>query len=169
MLLKYAQIRDVKIPQRGHATDAGIDFFIPKFDDDFIKDFESNEINKEVVLSNGEIVMPPHTNCLVNSGIKIEIPFGYMGMFANKSGVAAKNGLVLGAHIIDTFYSGELLVDVHNISNKNVILKEGQKLVQLILVPILNCDLTEVDENDLYSWMKDNRFRESGGFGSTGE
>ena len=47
MLLKYSMTRKVKTPTRGHATDAGIDFMCPEFDDKFIKDLGDNSANKK--------------------------------------------------------------------------------------------------------------------------
>lgn len=65
------------------------------------------------------------------------------------------------------FYSGEVHIDVHNVGGKILELKEGQKVAQMVMVPILSCDLTEVSEEMLYDWMKEDQIRGEGGFGST--
>ena len=170
MLLKFVKTRDVESPNRGHATDAGIDFRMPKFDDKFVKDVENNAANSGVYFAfDSGVVIPPGRNMVVPSGIKVEIPFGYMGMFADKSGIASKSDLIVGAKIIDTFYSGEVHIDLHNIGTSEVKLEEGQKLAQMIMIPILSCDLTEVGEDQLYDWMKEDEKRLEGGFGSTGK
>ena len=168
MLLKFVKTREVESPNRGHATDAGIDFRMPTFDDKFRENIHNNDANSGSYFDGNKLIIPANCNSVIPSGIKVEIPFGYMGMFADKSGVASKTDLIVGAKIIDTFYSGEVHIDLHNIGMKDVILIEGQKLAQMILIPILNCDLTEVDEDQLYDWMIDDEKRLEGGFGSTG-
>ncbi len=169
MLLKYATIRNVKMPSRGHATDAGIDFMCPKMDEQFIKDFTSKEANAHVVFTDKGMAIPPGCNAVIPSGVKVEIPYGYMGLFLNKSGVASKSDMLIGAQVIDTFYSGEVHVDLHNVGNDPFSVVEGMKLAQMVMVPILSCDLTLCDEEDLYDWMKPDAIRGEGGFGSTGK
>lgn len=67
------------------------------------------------------------------------------------------------------FYNGEVHIDLHNIGKKNFVITQDMKLAQMVLTPVLSTDLTEVEENDLYEWMKQDSYRETGGFGSTGE
>ena len=129
-----------------------------------IKNIDIKVSNKEVI-----ICVPPGENVTIPSGIKVEIPYGYMGLFLNKSGVASKNDVIIGAQVIDTFYSGEVHVDLHNVGTRDFIITEGMKLAQMIMVPILSCDLTECEEEDLYAWMKPDSVRGDGGFGSTGK
>ena len=74
MYLKIAKIRDVKTPNRGFSTDAGLDLFIPN-------DFKTVELE-------------PNKNVLIPSGIKMEIPVGYSAIFFNKGGVAGKKELI---------------------------------------------------------------------------
>lgn len=148
MYLRYATVRDVKPPTRGHFTDAGIDFYIPN-------DF-------------GPIVLNPGNNVTIPSGIKVEIPIGYMGLFLNKSGVASKKSLVMGAQVIDPYYSGEVHLDLHNIGDEAVELRPGDKITQMVLVPIAHCQLTESDEDDLYHDFQTEEYRNAKGFGSTG-
>jgi dUTP pyrophosphatase len=175
MLLKFARIREVSAPTRGHPTDAGIDFYMPKITDELIPILNKGRTvvigthvnHTEDGKDKHYIVIKPGCNVPIPSGIKVEIPYGYMGLFLNKSGVASKKNLVIGAQVIDTFYSGEVHVDLHNIGTEEVRIYEEDKLAQMVLVPILGCDLLGVEENELYSWMKQNEFRDEGGFGST--
>ena len=60
-------------------------------------------------------------------------------------------------------------VDIHNVGTSPLIIEENMKLAQLVMVPILNCDLTDVSEDQLYDWMLDDKNRGEGGFGSTGK
>jgi dUTP pyrophosphatase len=147
MYLRYATTRDVKDPQRGHWPDAGIDFFIPN-------DFDA-------------MTLAPGENVLIPSGVKVEIPPGYMGLFLNKSGVASKKELLIGAQVIDPYYAGEVHIDLHNVGKNRVELRPGDKIVQMILVPISHCQLTLSDETDLYSDYVTDEFRGKNGFGST--
>lgn len=180
MLLKYAIVRDVRDPERGHPTDAGIDFFVPFFDKYFREYFLSLEANAgynekgeqvQFVRVGGEegIQIPPQTNALIPSGVKIEVPYGYMGLFLNKSGIASKKDLLIGGQVIDTFYNGEVHIDLHNVGLSTMILIPGQKVAQMVLVPVLACDLTNVGEEQLYDWMKQDEYRDEGGHGSTGD
>ena len=150
MLLKIAKCRDVKTPERAHSTDAGLDFFLPN---------DSKQIN-----------LNPGENACIPSGIKIEVPYGYMGLFLNKSGIASKKSITVGAQVIDFAYDAEVHVDLHNIGRDRVIFKPGDKLAQLVIVPVLCCQVTECDEDDLYREVKDEAgsLRGNGGFGSTG-
>jgi dUTP pyrophosphatase len=181
MFLKYCMTRDVHEPTRGHPTDAGIDFYMPTITLEYAKLISENKRlqNKDPstfsyctdTKGNGEsyLIIDPYTNILIPSGIKVEIPYGYMGLFLNKSGVASKKEMIIGAQVIDTFYSGEVHIDLHNVSDEVVYLYSGEKLAQMVLIPILSCDLTEVDEDTLYDWMKQDSLRGANGFGSTDE
>jgi dUTP pyrophosphatase len=178
MFLKYFPTREVDEPSRGHPTDAGIDFYMPKVDKKLCDDIEkwTNQNNKASSMyfideedpSRGYISVPPNSNLLIPSGIKVEIPFGYMGLFLNKSGVASKKELLIGAQVIDTFYCGEVHIDLHNLTDLSVDLHSGEKLAQMVLVPVLCCDISMVgDEDMLYDWMRQEGHRGANGFGST--
>lgn len=147
MYLRVVRIKDVKLPSRGHYPDAGIDFYIPK------------DYNETVM---------PHSNKLIPSGVKVEIPIGYMGLFLNKSGVASKKELLIGAQLIDCYYSGEVHIDIHNVGSNPIILEPDMKIAQMVLVPISHCQIMEIEnENDLYDDFIDSSYRGSKGFGST--
>ena len=143
--MNFSKVREVKSPNRGTENSAGIDFYIPVGFDQKIM---------------------PQDKAVVSSGIKVDIPDGTMLQVCNKSGVASKKGLIVGAHIIDSDYQGEILINVWNISDKMVTLDSGTKLVQLVLVPILIPKMNQVLEDDLF---KDHTERGDGGFGSTGK
>jgi dUTP pyrophosphatase len=171
MLMKVSLTRNVKTPSRAHSTDAGIDFYVPQISVDFKADLLKNPANANVKSSvkdgNEVLIIPPGENACIPSGVKVEIPYGFMGMFANKSGFCSKKDGIVGGGIIDTFYSGEVHLDIHNIGNNDLEIMEGDKVAQLIMVPILNCDVTEVEEDMLYDWMKQDEVRGTKGFGSS--
>lgn len=159
--MKIARVRNVKLPERGTGKSAGIDFFVPE-------DF-------------GAYILAPQTDVLIPSGIKADIPEGFMLMAADKSGVVTsyqasyiagrkpKSGafssvIILGAKIVDEDYQGEIHIHLINIGDSNVIIKPGMKIAQFILVPVSYENIEEVPESELFSHKTD---RGEGGFGST--
>jgi dUTP pyrophosphatase len=137
--------RDVKTPERGTSKSAGIDFFIP------------NDIGWDYT------ELRPNESIKLPSGIKVDIPEGYMFCAFNKSGVALK-GLQVGACVIDEDYQGELSLHMINMGNSSITIKKGMKIVQFVLIPVSYLDV-ELSENI----FKEESERGSGGFGSTGE
>lgn len=144
--MKIAKIRDVKTPVRGTPLSAGLDFFIP------------NDFPGEHILIPGDAVNIP-------SGIKVQVPHGYALVFKNKSGVAVKKALQVGACVVDEDYQGEIHLHVRNIGGDVQFLNPGEKIVQAILVPVLYEGVEVVEEADLYPEKTE---RGEGGFGSTG-
>ena len=149
--LKFIKTKDVKTPVRANETDAGIDFFIPN-------DF------KEMYLYPGEDV-------LIDSGIKVIVPKGYALIFKEKSGVAVKKKLTVGASVVDSDYRG--VVHFHLFNNGREAKAEhitkispGDKIIQGLVIPVLLCELEEISDDEYYSY---NTERGEGGFGSTGD
>ena len=141
--MKIQKLRNVKTPNRGTDSSAGIDFYVPE-------DFET-------------IVLKPGESVLIPSGVRVQVPRGYALIAFNKSGVAVKQGLSVGACCVDEDYTGEVHLHMINTSNKDQTIVTGQKLVQFILIPVGYLDVVEVDElQERYTQ------RGSGGFGSTG-
>jgi len=141
--MKFSKTREVKTPTRGTENSAGLDFYIP--------------VGYDQVINTNESVLIP-------TGIKANIPDGTMLQVCNKSGRACK-GLIVGAEIVDSDYQGEMHMNVWNVSKKSITLSAGEKLVQMVLVPILLPTLQEVSEEELFNESTE---RGSGGFGSTG-
>lgn len=112
--------------------------------------------NEEVTLSAGE-------RAVVGTGIALEIPPGYEGQIRPRSGLAANTGVtVLNAPgTIDSDYRGEVGVLLINLGDATVSLRKGDRIAQLVIVPIPVVVLIEVEE------LGDTK-RGDGGFGSTG-
>jgi len=145
--MKFCKTRNVKSPVRGTPLSAGIDFFVPN-------DFP------------GTVFILPGDGVNIPSGIKMKVPEGYALIFKNKSGVAVKKGLQVGACVVDEDYQGEVHLHVRNISGDVQKIEPGEKLIQGLLVPVSYEDLEEVpDESFLF---KEKTQRGEGGFGSTG-
>lgn len=161
-IMRYSKVRDVKSPERGTSKSAGIDFFVPN---------DSDIIN-----------LMPGQDVLIPSGIKAELPEGYMLMAADKSGIATSalaksragmktdnsllSCLIIGAKIIDEDYQGEIHIHIINVGLSSVVITPGMKIAQFILVPVLYENMEEVPESELFNTETE---RGEGGFGSTNE
>ena len=109
------------------------------------------------------IVVRPNDTEVLPTGLSIELPEGYAALVCSRSGLAAKHGIqVLNAPgVIDSDYRGEIGVILHNTSDYSVIFRAGDRIAQLMIVPVLSVDWVSVEalgETD----------RGNGGFGSTG-
>jgi len=173
MSLKVYKVRDnAKLPARAYPNDAGADVFYCPEDE------------------NKEITLKPGKTTVLQTGIKVGIPKGYMLEVKNKSGIAAKKQLLVGSCVCDSGYSGEILINLHNVGDKTTTIEPGQKIAQIVLVPVISCQFEEIsDEEKLYEsnvgeetkeghginlkgsngGQKDPKGRGEGGFGSTGE
>jgi dUTPase len=87
----------------------------------------------------------------------------------NRSSMAAKNGLVVGAHCIDSGYDGEVFIDLHNIGKLPVVLPAYAKIAQLVLVPVISFRAQEIGDDNLYQDAITISNRGEGALGSTGK
>lgn len=165
--LKFCKVREVKTPNRAHRTDAGMDFFLPEFDDEMIKDFISMNSKKASKIGHDHISIPPHASIKIPMGIKVIVPEGYALVAFNKSGVSSKTGLTLGACVVDEGYTGELVLNYLNTSSDTVTVKPGQKCVQFLLLNVDKPVAEEITPED-YETITLNSQRGDGSFGSTG-
>ena len=83
--------------------------------------------------------------------------------------MAAKNGLVVGAHCIDSGYDGEVFIDLHNIGKLPVVLPAYAKIAQLVLVPVVSFRAQEIGDDSLYGAPITISNRGDGALGSTGK
>lgn len=165
----------VKSPKGNPGKDAGIDFFVPELTPEFQAVLKSEnpsaQISVDEKTGEGSIVLAPHSDILINSGIYTRFDKNIAFIGFNKSGIATKKKLVVGACVDDTSYEGLLHLHVINTSDKEQVIKFGEKLVQFVPV-LIDCSGFEVaheDEVSLEEFFKDhNTDRGAGGFGSTG-
>ena len=142
--MKYLKVKDVKSPNRGTSKSAGIDFYVPEGDG--------------YHLFGGDDVLIP-------SGIRAKVPEGKALIAFNKSGVATKKKLTIGACVIDEDYQGEIHIHLFNMTNEYVYLAPGDKIAQFILIPIDYDEPEEMfSEADVFPELSE---RGASGFGST--
>jgi dUTP pyrophosphatase len=146
--LKVYKVREnAKLPARAHTTDAGADvFYCPEVEEPLT--IEQNESR------------------LISTGLKVGVPEGYMLEIKNKSGVAFKRSLVVGACVVDSGYDGEVFVNLHNIGGTPQTILPGEKVAQAVLVPVVTPEFEEILNDDVYGATTT---RGSGALGSTGD
>tara|TARA_R110000796_G_C14560832_1_gene434831 strand:+ start:64 stop:519 length:456 start_codon:yes stop_codon:yes gene_type:complete len=151
MLLKIARThRLAKLPSRANPSDAGADVFYCPAKNVFTE-------------------LQPNESVILPTGLKIEVPHGYMLEVKNRSGMAAKNSLVVGACVIDSGYSGEIFVNLHNIGNTPKTIEIYDKIAQLVLIPVVQWRSFLVEEELLYVDPLTISDRGYGALGSTGK
>ena len=159
MKLKFYKIRpEAKLPVRAHRTDAGMDLF-------YCPDPNDRRVPIASDPRQGEYWISARESSLISTGLKTEVPEGYMLEIKNKSGIASKRKLVVGACVVDPGYDGEIYVNLHNIGVETQRIKPGDKIAQAVLVPVVHCGIEEVKEDNLNNGSS----RGDGGFGSTGD
>lgn len=167
--LKYIKIRNVHDLTRGTSEAAGVDFYVPEYDSDFMNELILRNPDSHVQYSVTDntlcITLPPGSRVLVPSGIKVAISPGTMLMAANKSGVSTKQGLVYTAEIVDSDYAGEICLGVANLSDQTTVIRSGQKLVQFVHVPIIMSNPTMMTQEEYLDYHSHSR-RGENGFGS---
>ena len=151
MILRYEKARPgVKVPVRSNPSDAGLDvFYCPEHD-------------------KGAIFIGPTSTAVLPTGLRFEVPHGYMLEVKNRSSMAAKKQLLVGACVIDPGYSGEVFINLHNVGMQPQIIAVGDKIAQLVLLPVYHFDCLEVQSGTIYDKPLCISNRGSGGFGSTG-
>lgn len=176
----YYLSRDTKCPVRGTDQAAGIDFFMPNYNEQFEQDLR--EKNKAANLEYEHIAnpddgtpqlrvtIPPHERINVPSGVHTYmVPKESALIAANKSGVSTKKGLVFTCQVIDSDYTGEIHLGMVNTSNVPVQITTGDKLVQFIHTPVYFSGLEQLVSRRVFDEMHTGSQRGDGAFGSTDE
>ena len=111
-----------------------------------------------------EVVIKPNSSELIPTGLQVAIPEELEIQIRPRSGLAAKEsiGVLNSPGTIDSDYRGELKIILFNHGNKDFIVNNGDRIAQMVLVPILKMEFEEVDS------LPDT-IRGQGGFGSTGK
>ena len=126
-----------RMPTRAHKDDAGFDIY-----------------------STEDRIVPPRGWAVINTGVHVQIPRGTVGMLKSKSGLNVKHGIT-SEGVIDSGYTGSIVVKLYNNSDVLYQVKRGDRISQLVILPVLTPELELVD------YLEDTE-RGSGGFGSSG-
>ena len=112
----------------------------------------------------------PGASKVLPTGCKFAIPHGYMMEIKNRSSVAAKQSLIVGASVVDSGYEGEVFVNLHNIGTMTQLLEPGAKIAQAVIVPVVAARFVASDSPDIYDWYPITiSERGDGALGSTGK
>lgn len=136
--MKIKLDRGAYMPTRAHDTDAGLDLYA---------------MTTQIV--------PAKESATFDTGVHVELPYGTVGMIKSKSGLNVKHGLT-SEGVIDVGYTGSIVVKLYNHSGYDYTVNAGDKISQLVILPMLTPDLELVDRLD-------DTERGAGGFGSTGK
>jgi|TARA_R110000822_G_scaffold194933_2_gene333164 dUTP pyrophosphatase len=152
MLIDYFKLRDsAQDPVRANPSDAGLDVF-----------YCPSETTTGLVIPSGASVV-------VETGLKFGVPHGFMLEVKNRSSMASKKQLLVGACVIDPGYNGELYVNLHNVSNDDKSIRPGDKIAQVVMIPIIHFRARKLMTDTLYDSPICVSNRNTGGFGSTGD
>jgi len=105
--------------------------------------------------------LAPMEKTIIPSGIKVAIPEKHVGLIWDRSGMAAKHSMHVLAGVIDSGYRGEIGIVMINLGKKEFEVKKGDRVAQMLIQPVLNIRVKEVEELEKTK-------RGKGGFGSTG-
>lgn len=126
------------MPVREHATDAGADLRSPV-----------------------DAVVPARGSCVIDTGVHIQLPHGFVGMLKSKSGLNVKHGIT-SEGVIDEGYTGPIKVKLYNHGDEPCKIERYNKITQLVILP---CEYVGFD---LVDDLEDSE-RGGAGFGSTGK
>ena len=124
-------------PERAHGTDAGLDLKTPF-----------------------GFSLSPGNSIVIDTGVHVELPPGTVGMLKSKSGLNVKKG-ILSEGVIDVGYTGSIRAKLYNHGKETVHFEEGDKITQLVILPVIIPELEIVDSLEETE-------RGANGFGSTG-
>lgn len=125
-------------PERAHKTDAGLD-----------------------IVSRDTRYVMAHSGALVHTGLHVQLPHGTAGLLVSRSGLNVRHGIT-STGLIDEGYTGEIMVKLYNHSDTNYLVHAGDRISQLVVIPVLYEDIHFRDSLD------ENTDRGNHGFGSSG-
>lgn len=137
MKVNYVLDQGAFKPDKAHENDAGLDLRTP--------------INA---------IVEPRSSVSIDTGVHIEIPNGCVGLILPKSGLNVKHDLV-SFGVIDSGYTGSIVAKISNLSDNAYKFNIGDKITQLVIMPIAKFSLLEQDE------LRETE-RGANGFGSSG-
>ena len=139
MVLKVLLDENAKLPIKAHRADAGFDLF-----------------------SRNDAIIKAQSSELFDTGVHIDIPEGYVGFLKSKSGLNCKHSIV-SEGVIDAGYTGSIVIKLYNHGEVDYVVNKGDKISQIVFLPIPEIELNIVDAESLNQTARGNT-----GFGSTG-
>ena len=127
------------VPERAHKTDAGLD----------VKSCENRLIKA-------------HRGALLHTGLHVQLPHGTAGLLVSKSGLNVEYGIT-STGLIDEGYTGEIMVKLYNHSDYDYYVNAGDKISQLVVIPVLYEDI------HIKNFLDADTDRGNNGFGSSGK
>lgn len=127
------------MPTRAHATDAGLDLYARETQ-----------------------IVPARESAIFDTGVHIELPLGTTGFIKSKSGLNVRHGIISDFGVVDVGYTGSIVVKLYNLSGHDYRVEAGDKISQLVILPIYAPPMKLVDELEETE-------RGNNGFGSTGK
>lgn len=143
-VIEVARIRADEVwgvPKRSYGSDAGLDLLVSRY----------------TTIYTGTRVRIPHN-------LAVAIPEGYFGLVLPRSSTFHEKGLIIHSGIIDPGYRGEVMTIAYNPGMKSVYIGEGERVSQLLILPLIKLDV--VDVRELKKMTPGERGEK--GFGSTG-
>lgn len=137
MIFKVMLDENAKMPTKAHREDAGFDLYAPK-----------------------DITIRCGNSAIIDTGVHFEIPSGFVGFLKSKSGLNVNFG-VTGEGVIDSGYTGSVVAKLYA-KEKTVHIEEGQKIIQIVFLPIPDVELELTDSFEATE-------RGNNGFGSSGK
>lgn len=125
------------IPTRAHKADAGLDLYAME-----------------------DKTVPLKGSAVFDTGVHVELPEGTVGFLKSKSGLNVKYGIT-SEGVIDSGYTGSIRVKLYNNTTEHYHVRRGDKISQLVILPILAPDVEVVEEFSVTD-------RGDNGFGSSG-
>lgn len=125
------------LPVRAHATDAGADILSPR-----------------------SFLLAARSSAIIRTGVHVELPHETVGMLKSKSGLNIFHDIV-GEGVIDEGFDGEIVVKLYNLGNEPYQFERGDKIIQLVVMPVHYPQIVEAEEID-------GGERGDAGYGSTG-
>lgn len=135
--IKVVLDKGAYMPERAHSADAGLDLRTPH-----------------------DVYINGTSSAKIDTGVHIEIPFGWVGFVKSKSGLMMKDIVTDGT--VDSGYTGSVAVKLFNRGSEPYHFKAGEKIAQMVIVPCFTGELKEVEKLEETE-------RGDGGFGSTGK
>lgn len=174
---KFIRVRDVHVPTRANAGDAGIDFYVPNdlttvdlniansknntYSDKIIFKYDNVQDITDISIIT-HIILPPHSRISIPSGIRgILEPEASMLQANNKSGISSNGGIIFSAEVVDSGYLGEIHLGVINTGKYPYIIEAGKKLVQFVHIPIYLSEPEEIKDSEFME-LKTKKELESG-------